>query len=382
MEQSIDTILIVLFLTALAIPVYSYFVFPMILRTIVRFKEIDYQQNESYEPSVTLIISAYNEEAVIAAKLENSKNLDYPSEKLQIIVINDGSTDRTDEIIESYKASGILHHRVEGRQGKNEAINKTWPLIEGEIVVFSDANSIYRKDAIRQLVSHYADQRIGCVCGELTYIDVEAGTASGEGLYWEYEQFLKRLQSRIGDILVLNGSIFALRHELFQQLHPKIANDFQVPINIAEQNYAIVYEPKAIAVEKAAGSAKDELGRKARIIARGYEGFFHYLPKLRGIRLFQFISMKFLRWNVWLAMLAMIISNTLLLDYRLFQYAFIAQLLFYSLAVVGPVLNRLKIPGIILPYYFCMINLGAIIGLWRFVTRKQKASWEPPNSAR
>ncbi len=382
MAQHGDGIVAGLFFAAFAVPAYSYFIFPAILYVLVRMKAKTFNESEDQEPSVTLLISAYNEATVIEEKIQNSLNLDYPSNKLQIFVLDDGSSDGTDGIVASYAGQGITHFRVDGRGGKNVAINETWPEISSDIVVFSDANCMYQEDAIRCLVKHFSDERIGCVCGELRYISAETGSSLGENLYWKYEQVLKKWQSRMGEVLVLNGSIFAVRRELFRPLHPKIANDFQIPVAVANQNFAIIYQPEAVATEKVAESARDEFGRKARIIARGYEGFFHCFMDFRGMRLFQFISQKFLRWNVWMAMVLMFATNLFLLHNAFFRFVFVAQLVFYAFACAGPLLNRVRIPGVGIPYYFCIVNLGAFVGLLRFISRKQKANWEPPVSAR
>lgn len=337
--------------------------------------------NEEARP-VTLLISAYNEAMVIEQKIKNSLALDYPMDKLQIIVINDGSSDGTDKIAQRYVSRGITHHRVEGRGGKNVAINETWALVRGEIVVFSDANSLYGPDAIRRLAAWFADHRVGCVCGELQYVKATTGTAVGESLYWRYEQELKKLQSRFGEVLVVNGSIFALRRQLFQKLHPKIANDYQIPADVSLQGYAIVYDPTAVATEKVATNPDDELRRKARIVARGYEGFFAYFGHFHGLRLFMMISQKLLRWMMWLPLLVMFVANIFLLEIPFFKLTFAAQLLFYAIAAMGPLINHLKLPLIGIPYYFCMINYGAFLGLIRYISRKQSGSWEPPASAR
>jgi len=382
MQDSLDIALAACFFAAFAVPAYSYFVFPAMLYVLARLRATPFQHGLEHEPPVTLLISAYNEAGVIASKIENSLALDYPKEKLQILVLDDGSTDETAAIVAEFVGRGITHVRVEGRGGKNAAINEGWPLVSGEITIFSDANSLYEPDAVRKLVAWFADDRIGCVCGELRYISADTGSALGENLYWRYEQYLKRLQSTMGEVLVLNGSIFAIRSALFQPLHPKIANDFQTPVFVSAQGKAIVYEPAAVAVEKVAESAGDEFGRKARIIARGFEGFFYYLPTFRGIRLFQFISQKFLRWMVWLAMLCMLATNVLLWDQPMFRLLLGGQIAFYTLALLGPLLNRVRVPGISIPYYFCIINLGALVGFWRYISRRQKASWEPPASAR
>lgn len=377
-----DTLLVLLFLAAFAVPAYSYFIFPAILYGMARASRDRFVSSEAHLPSVTLLISAYNEASVIRGKIENSLALDYPEDSLKVIVVDDGSTDGTDAIAREFAGRGVVLSRVEGRGGKNVALNETWKLVESDVAVFSDANSLYQPDAIRRMVAHFSDARIGCVCGELRYVSAETGSSVGENLYWKYEQYLKKLQSRLGEVLVLNGSIFALRRELFRPLHPKIANDFQIPVVVATQNYSIIYEPAAFAIEKVAESAGDEFGRKARIIARGFEGFFYFLPQFRGMRLFQFVSQKFLRWMVWLAMIIMLITNAMMLDCPVFRVVFVLQALFYGLALVGPLLNRVKIPGIAIPYYFCIINLGALVGFWRFISRRQKANWEPPASAR
>lgn len=377
-----QTPLIVIFLLAFLVPAYSYFIFPAMLYVMARRGRVNFSSSETCEPSVTLLISAYNESTVIREKIENSLALDYPADRLKIIVVDDGSTDGTDAIAAEFADRGVVLNRVNGRGGKNVALNETWPQVESEIAVFSDANSLYQPDAIRRMVAHFADERIGCVCGELRYVSAETGSSVGENLYWKYEQYLKKLQSQLGEVLVLNGSIFALRTQLFRPLHPKIANDFQIPVAVASRKFAIIYEPAAVAIEKVAESAGDEFGRKARIIARGFEGFFYFFSEFRGMRLFQFVSQKFLRWNVWLAMLIMFVSNALMLDCPVFRWVFVAQVLFYGLAAAGPLLNRVRVPGIAIPYYFCIINLGALVGFWRFVSRRQKANWEPPASAR
>jgi len=382
MQLHAETIAIVLFWLAFAVPAYSYFFFPMVLHTLARLRDKHFASDVDNEPPVTLLISAYNEARAIEGKLENSLALDYPPDKLQIIVINDGSSDGTDDIVERYTARGITHHRVEGRVGKNVAINKTWSMVKGEVVVFSDANSLYGKDAIRRMVSHFADERVGCVCGELRYVDAGTGTARGEDLYWKYEQYLKRLESRMGQVLVLNGSIFAIRQGVFRELHSRIANDFQIAVDVASQGLSIIYEPDAVAREKAATSARDEFNRKTRIIARGFQGFWHYLREFHGVRRFLLFSHKFLRWTIWLAMAVGFAANALLLDHTFFRWTFAGQVLFYALALAGPLLVRLRIRVLAIPYYFCMINVAAFVGFWKFMTRRQQGSWEPPSSAR
>jgi poly-beta-1,6-N-acetyl-D-glucosamine synthase len=365
----------------LALIVYTYFGYPLILSFLTLFHSKK-DKRSSVLPSVTLLMSAYNEEGVIEKKIKNSLALDYPKNKLQIIVVSDGSSDKTDAIVKKYRSKGIILNRVEGRGGKNVAINKSMRLVKGEIVVFCDANSMYEKDALKELVAGFANEAVGCVSGELRYLDAKTGVGKGEGLYWKYEQFLKKQESKLGHLLSANGAIFAVRKKLFEKLNPKVANDFQTPQDVASQGYKVVYAPRAVAFEKTASSAKEEFNRKTRIIARGFEGSFILFDKFTGLRFFEWFSHKFLRWLVWIFLILMFVTNIFLIDIFVFRWLFYLQVLFYFIALLGPLLSKTKLPLVSVPYYFCMVNLAAMIGFFKFITRKQKASWEPPKSTR
>ena len=241
---------------------------------------------------------------------------------------------------------------------------------------------MYEKNAINELVCYFSNKQVGCVSGELRYLDAKTGVGKGEGLYWKYEQFIKKQESKLGQLLSANGAIFAVRRKLFKQLNPKVANDFQTPQDVASQGYKVVYAPKAIAFERTAESAKEEFNRKTRIIARGFEGSFILFDKFTGFRFFEWFCHKFLRWLVWIFLVVLFISNAFLLDVLVFRWLFYLQILFYFIALLGPLLSKTKLPLVSVPYYFCMVNIAAMIGLFKFITRKQKASWEPPKSTR
>ena len=240
--------LTIVFRLAVLIVVYTYFLYPVLLLLLTAGKkEVEYAPFAEW-PLISLIIAAHNEEAVLKEKLENSLSLDYPHERLEIIVASDGSTDATEDIVASFAERGVRLHRVRERGGKTQAQNEAVRLANGQFFVFSDANSMYDKQALKNLLRPFADARIGCVCGELRYAN-PAGDAAGkgEGAYWRYEQFLKGRESLLSSTLGANGSIYALRRELFEELESDIISDFIMPVRVWRRGFRVVYAPSAIA---------------------------------------------------------------------------------------------------------------------------------------
>ena len=268
-----------LFWLALITLIYHYVGYPLVL-LVLGLRRREPLRSANITPTVSLIISAYNEQEVIRQKLDNSLDLDYPSEQLEIIVASDGSTDRTPAIVREYAGAVALYHYPQ-RRGKNAALNETVSRAHGEILVFTDANGMYRKDAVRKLVQHFADARVGCVCGELIYRNPTGNpVAEGYNHYWRYDQWLKKLESRLHSLLGANGSIFAIRRELNEPLNPRTSNDMVLPIKIAARGYAVLYEPEAISVEAGSAGEREELRRRSRIVARGLLGVWEVLPDI------------------------------------------------------------------------------------------------------
>jgi cellulose synthase/poly-beta-1,6-N-acetylglucosamine synthase-like glycosyltransferase len=370
-----------IFWISLFLIVYSFLAYPLILLAYPdREREKSPRPGAPYRPMVTLIISAYNEEKVLAEKIKNSLKTAYPSKRLQVLVLDDASNDRTRSIALSFKRK-ITYFRSEQRRGKNNCINEGWNKVKGEIVVFSDANAFYDKEAIQRLVSPFADRTVGCVVGELRFVHPESQSAVAESLYWKYEQFIKRLQSKSGSVLVANGAIFAVRRDLYRKLEPKIANDFQVPNDAAIQGYACVYEPGAVAYEKISSSPIEEFNRKTRIIARGFEGFFSYFHRVPAQRLFHLISQKFLRWFIWLFSLGLFLGSALLWDIRFYQICLILQIVLYLLSPLG--LYRTKAFKLFaIPLHYILLNISAFVGFLKFISRSQNPYWSPPQTTR
>lgn len=364
--------------------VYAYLLYPLVLWLLSAGRGIAPCAPPEEWPFISLVIAAHNEEAVLEDKLENSLALDYPREKVQIIVASDGSTDATESIADSYGERGVVLHRVEQRGGKTQAQNEAVRLAVGEFLVFSDANSMYEAQALKQLILPFADSAIGCVCGELRYTNPQGDAAGkGEGVYWRYEQFLKRRESMLSSALGANGSIYALRRELFEELDADIISDFIMPVRVWRRGFRVVYAPSAIAEERSGGTFADEFHRRTRIIARSLRGLWSERgvlnPFAHGLFAVQMFSHKLMRWMVPLALIAALVSSALLVDHALYRALFLAQLALYGLALLGHLLPAQlgRFALFYVPAHFCAINAGALLGLLRFVCGRRYRVWQP-----
>ncbi|MEZ4682483.1 MAG: glycosyltransferase family 2 protein [Caldilineaceae bacterium] len=338
-------------------------------------------------PSVTLLIAAYNEEAALAAKLENCLSLDYPRHQLQILVAADGSDDGTVAIAEAYAARGIELSYSAQRAGKMAAINRAMAGARGEIVLFSDANNLYTRETIRALVAPFAEARVGAVTGAKVIVRGDGVLGESEGLYWKYEAFIKGQESRLGNCVGVAGEIFAVRRALFHPLPGTIINDdAYMAMELLRRGHQIRYAATARSYERISLSAADEITRRTRINAGRYQALAEargLLPWRRPLVLWQLISHKFLRLFVPLAMIGALGSNLLLVvnnsaNERWPAALLLLQILFYLAAIVG---NTLPLPGklgklLYLPTFLVNSNWAALVGLVRFVRRRQSAQWQ------
>ncbi|MBN2119851.1 MAG: glycosyltransferase family 2 protein [Candidatus Omnitrophica bacterium] len=371
---------------SLILVAFIYFGYPVVIFVIARIlgKEVN---KSDITPSVSLIIPVHNEEKVIDQKIQNILQLDYPEDKLEIIFALDGCTDRTKEIILENKNGRITILDKEEREGKVRTLNKAVKTAKGEIVVFSDANSIHKQDTLRKLVRNFADKETGCVCGRLKYTDTDNGSVGeGEDLYWKYEYFLKRQESRIGKLIITNGSIQAIRRSLYPYPDPEIADDFSIPLLVQTQGYRVLYEPQAVVREVATQSLKEEFNQKVRIISQGFKGaamLRRDLLKLGGLGLFEFLFHKLLRWLVPLFLTVIFVSNIFLLDSAVYFNLFILQSLFYLFSITGYLLrNKNKIKVFYIPFYFCLVNFTSLVAMYRVLIKAQTRIWEKAHSTR
>lgn len=373
-----------IFWAAALLIAYTYLLYPALLWLLTLGKRTLECADPDEWPSISLVLVAYNEIAVIRAKLENMLKLDYPRDRLELIVVSDCSDDGTDEVVAAYADRGIRLHRVVQRGGKTLGQNAGVRLATGDILVFTDANSMYAADALRALVRPLADPRVGCVCGELRYVNPEELAAGkGEGFYWRYEQFLKRRESLLRSALGANGSIYALRRELFEELGAEVISDFIMPVRVWRRGFRVRYEPQAVAMEQSAVSFHGEFRRRTRIISRSMNGLWQERGVLNpfghGLFAFQMFSHKVLRWLVPLFLIAALISAVPLAGQSLYRALLLAQLAFYLLAALGNLFQR-RLGGaglFYIPAYFCATNLGALLGLWNFLTGRRYQVWQP-----
>jgi cellulose synthase/poly-beta-1,6-N-acetylglucosamine synthase-like glycosyltransferase len=343
-------------------------------------KQRDAGTSKAFEPKVTLIVSAYNEEKVIEDKLANSIALDYPKSKLEITVVSDGSTDSTDEIVKRYAANGVILRRFEGRLGKTACLNRAAPAAGGEIIIFSDANSRYDPAAVRRLAAHFDDERIGFVTGSTKYVG-NGAIGDSVGFYSRIEKMTKTLETRTGSCVGADGAIFAVRKKLIMPLKDSDINDLVIPLGVVRQGYAGVLEPNAFCVEDTAGSAEGEFNRQVRITARTLKAIFSNADLLNPVRFgffsFKILSHKILRLMAPFFMLAFLITSAALIREGWFYSAiFAAQLLFYSLALVERAMpNGARLFS--LPYTFSSVHAAILMGWIKYLKGETFVTWAP-----
>ena len=373
---------------------YVYVGYPALLTLIARVWDRKDKLHAAITPPVTLLIAAYNEEIVIAEKLENSLALDYPDECLQIIVTADGSSDRTPEIVQQYAEQGVELAYEPVRRGKMAAINRAMPSACGQIVIFSDANNMYAADALQHLVAPFADPNVAAVSGAKVILKGDGALGNSEGLYWKYESYIKKQETRLGSCTGVAGEILAIRRTLFETPPDQIiCDDFYMAMRLIQRGYRVVYAPQACSYERVSLSAQDEVERRARIVAGRYQAMSlarELLPWQQPLVVWQIVSHKFLRPLVPLAMIGAFLTNMLAItsakgkkassrSAAAFNWLALAgQIAFYGFAWLG---GRSRGKGkfgkiLYIPHFLVNSNWAAFLGLYRFLTGQQSTLWQ------
>ena len=386
-----EIVMALIFWISLFVVAYTYVGYGLVIYTFSKLKR---RQQRGFLPDtdlppVTLVIAAYNEELFITEKIHNTQRLDYPNHKLTVLIVTDGSTDRTPDLVAAHP--WIIHHHEPTRKGKIHAVTRIMKFVNTPITVFCDANTFLNENAIRNLVRHYQDDRVGGVAGEKRIFKKEADHASGagEGLYWKYESFLKKKDAEVGSIVGAAGELFSVRTALFEPPDENmIIEDFYLSMKIVGKGFRFAYEPDAFATESSSVSVEDEWKRKVRICA----GAFQAMPKLvyllnpfrYGIISFQYFSHRVLRWTLApIALVLLLISNGILAwgNSSFYRIVLCCQIAFYLLALAGFYFrNRtIRVKGFFVPYYFVVMNAAVFAGFSRFLRGKQSVMWERAN---
>ncbi len=382
------TFILISTLLSLFIIIYVYVGYPLVLSVLsLIIKKNVVLQDNSYLPKVTLLISCYNEIDVVKEKIENSLAIDYPQDKLEIIIISDGSDDGTDEVAQSFASVGIKLIRQEGRLGKTSAINLAMEQVTSEIVVFSDANAMYKTDAIKKLVRNFADNEVGYVVGAALYTDGKTSSAAAsEDIYWKYEIKLKTMESDLHSVVGGDGAIYAIRKKLYIPLDVKDINDFVNPLQIIEQGYRGVFDHQANCLEETAGDFAKEAKRKQRIVNRSFRGLMKVKAVMNpfkfGFFSFEVISHKLLRWLMPI-FIVLFAFGSLFLSYEnilSFQIITLLGIVFLWLAQIGLLKSKQKhtSPLFFLPYYFLMVNYYSLLGVITALAGNIQVTWSTP----
>ena len=372
---------VLLFLFSASALIYTFIIYPGLLLLLGRRSARHGIGRSPDLPIVSMIIPFYNEKRWVRQKLENTLQLKYPAERLQIIAVSDGSSDGTEEILKQYRdrIHVISYHP---RQGKPTALNTGALQASGDILLFSDANVLVNRDALEILVRQYDDPSIGGVCGNVALQAEGAHEPLGEGIYMRYERWLYNQESRAFTMVGADGALFSIRRSLFIPLPADtITDDFAVALSIVAQRRRVVYEAAARATEVVVPDVKAEFRRKVRMIAGGYQTLWRHNILLNPFRhplvAWQLISHKLLRWLVPVLLVTTFLTAFAERQYPVMAVAVVLQMVFYSLAFCGWISQRLRrwMP-VYVPYYFCAVNVAAAIGLWRYLIGQQSVLWQ------
>lgn len=340
------------------------------------------------EPRVTVLIAAFNEEREIERTVLNKLSQDYPPNCLEVIVVSDGSMDRTNEIIEDLakrNKSRVRFLRQEPRQGKTQALNKAIAHAAGDIFVFADANSIYAPGAIRKLVRSFADPSVGYVSGQMIYTNPDgSGIGEGSSAYMRYENRLRVLETRLNSVVGVDGGIDAVRRELYVPMRPDQLPDFILPLSVVEQGKRVIYEADALLYEPALSVAADEFRMRVRVSLRALWALHDKRTLLNPLHYplfaWQLLSHKVLRYGAFLPLIGVLVCSVLIVsNHPLYLGFFVMQFVFYACAVLGHWLSRLPAvpPKMLAPYYFVLLNLACAVALWKFINRQKMVLWKP-----
>jgi cellulose synthase/poly-beta-1,6-N-acetylglucosamine synthase-like glycosyltransferase len=370
------------FWSCAAILFYVYVGYPLLLALIGAFVHRE-KPELGYEPTLSVLIAAYNEEANIGRKIEQTLALEYPAGKIEILVLSDGSSDRTDEIVRNYPDPRVRLVRIAERHGKTHAQNEGVRAARGEVLIFSDATTVYHPKALLYLASNYQDPKVGAASGRYQYFDAEGKSPTGLGTvaFWNYENLIKMMQSRIKTISGCCGCIYSVRRKAYTDLPDDIISDLVQPLWVIQKGYRVAFEDRALAYEETTKGTKEEFRMRVRVVTRGMNGILSVsdllLPWKYGWVSIQLLSHKVLRWLVSVFLILLFLSSALLYQHPLFRALLLLQTVFYLAAILSlvfPLHQRWKLLGI--PLYFCTLNAAALCSMVELARGRKYATWQ------
>lgn len=373
-----------LFFLSVFMVLYVFVGYPALVSLLAAFKNRKVKKGD-FEPHVTIITAAYNEERHIGTTLSNKLALDYPTHKRDIIVVSDGSTDATDDVVKQFEHQNVRLLRQEPRAGKTAALNMAVLEAKGEILVFSDANSMYNLDALRMLVQNFCDPSVGYVTGRMVYTNPD-GTTIGDGCstYMKYENFLRGQETRLGSVVGVDGGIDAVRKDLYRPMDEDQLPDFVLPLKVVEQGYRVVYDPSALLKEASLATYREEYRMRVRVTLRALWAIndMAHLLSLRRFGLFawQLWSHKVLRYVCFIFLVGAYLANLTLWDDNTFYKAgFVIQNVAYLAAIVSPIFEKggvsFQLPRLL--KYFVLLNLAATHAFIKFLFGRKQVVWIP-----
>ena len=381
-------LLVFLNISCLFLLIHSYFVYPLSIYLLKKITKKNVNSDDIYEPKISILIAVYNEELVIEKTLKNFLNSTYDILKMEFIIGSDNSTDKTNEIITNLKKNipNLQFYPFSKRRGKSQILNDLIKYATGEILVFSDANTIYQSDALTKLVRHFTDSEIGGVSGRLLLLDHEKAAESGnqESKYWEFENWIKENEGSMGCLIGANGGIYSIRKYLFVPLpiDSPVMDDFYISLKVLEQKKKFIYDKSAIAREEIASDIKIEFRRRIRNNAIDLSSVKYIKELLKpefGIISYGLWSHKIIRWLSPILLIIILITNLFIFNVCLF-YSFLLfiQVLLYLCSYLGYLFTRMGIKFLpfVLCYYFVFMNLALLLGIFRFLRKTQPAFWQ------
>lgn len=371
-----------LFAGSIVFLLYIYLGYPAILMILAKWMPAPVLKGE-YAPPISILIAAYNETECIGKTIENKLALDYPGDKTEIIVISDGSDDGTDEIVRGYTERGVKLIRQEPRAGKTSALNLAIPRARGEIIIFSDANSLYERDAIRKLLANFKDCGVGYVTGKMIYVKPD-GSVTGDGCsaYMRYENRLRGLETAIGSVVGVDGGIDAVRKALYRPMRADQLPDFVLPLDVVAQGYRVVYEPGAVLRETALAESMDEYRMRVRVCLRAFwalKDMRHLLSFRRNaLYAWQLWSHKVLRYLSCVFLVGAYVGNALLVPKAPhYAYLFAMQSLGYAAGLAAPYISKTGFRFVLMFHYFVLINVAALHAFLKFLLGQKQVVWTP-----